>query len=248
MNIEKMHAQKPKTMSGIAVGSSLCFSDTLLKIADGEMDCVRFARLEDLPELEKLGETADAEQRASVRNILVDETMLERFCTAVAQLKQAFPNARFAVAYRNEENACRLIALAAGCKDLRDVSLLPMTLEVDRWLSVLRLLVCGEHYVPAELLMPHRSAAFIFAPGTGAGQPDAARTSDRMQLTEREMQVLRSAAEGKPNKIIAEELQLSQHTIKLHMHHLMAKLGVHNRTEAAAWFFDHQHETAAPPQ
>lgn len=57
-------------------------------------------------------------------------------------------------------------------------------------------------------------------------------------MTERELQVLESAAQGKQNKIIAEELNLSQHTVKLHMHHVIAKLGVHNRTEAAIWYLD----------
>ncbi len=48
--------------------------------------------------------------------------------------------------------------------------------------------------------------------------------------------MLKSAAGGKQNKLIADELKLSQHTVKLHMHHVIAKLGVHNRTEAAIWF------------
>uniref|UniRef100_UPI000ADF3935 response regulator transcription factor n=1 Tax=Aestuariivita boseongensis TaxID=1470562 RepID=UPI000ADF3935 len=55
-------------------------------------------------------------------------------------------------------------------------------------------------------------------------------------LTRREAQVLRLVAKGKQNKIIAEELNLSEHTVKLHIHHVIAKLGVHNRTEAAIKF------------
>ncbi|MEL6920469.1 MAG: LuxR C-terminal-related transcriptional regulator, partial [Pseudomonadota bacterium] len=50
----------------------------------------------------------------------------------------------------------------------------------------------------------------------------------------REKQVLALVADGNQNKIIAGELQLSEHTIKLHMHHIFSKLGVTNRTQAAA--------------
>jgi DNA-binding NarL/FixJ family response regulator len=62
------------------------------------------------------------------------------------------------------------------------------------------------------------------------------KDADDIHLTERELQVLESAAAGKQNKIIADDLKLSQHTVKLHMHHIIAKLGVNNRTEAANWF------------
>ena len=51
-------------------------------------------------------------------------------------------------------------------------------------------------------------------------------------------QVLSCVAEGKQNKLIANRLGLSEHTVKLHIHHVIAKLGVNNRTEAAVWFLE----------
>jgi len=39
--------------------------------------------------------------------------------------------------------------------------------------------------------------------------------------------------DGKPNKLIARELGLSQSTVKVHMRSVFRKLGVQNRTEAA---------------
>ncbi len=52
-------------------------------------------------------------------------------------------------------------------------------------------------------------------------------------LTERELDVLHLIAEGQPNKAIAEQLYISQNTVKFHLNAIMQKLDAHNRTEAA---------------
>ncbi len=52
-------------------------------------------------------------------------------------------------------------------------------------------------------------------------------------LTPRELEVLKLVAPGKTNRQIAEELFLSANTIKVHVQHLIAKLGVSDRTQAA---------------
>jgi DNA-binding NarL/FixJ family response regulator len=54
------------------------------------------------------------------------------------------------------------------------------------------------------------------------------------QLSERELQVLQLLAAGKPNKEIADELDLALNTIKRHVTHIFEKLGAANRTEATA--------------
>ena len=52
-------------------------------------------------------------------------------------------------------------------------------------------------------------------------------------LTERERQVLALIAEGMTNKEIAQQLSLSHGTVRVYVSHVLAKLGVGNRTEAA---------------
>jgi DNA-binding NarL/FixJ family response regulator len=59
------------------------------------------------------------------------------------------------------------------------------------------------------------------------------------ELTARERQILGMVSHGLQNKLIAAECGLSEHTVKIHLHHIMRKLGVHNRTEAAARFRNH---------
>jgi DNA-binding NarL/FixJ family response regulator len=60
---------------------------------------------------------------------------------------------------------------------------------------------------------------------------DGAEDGDRA-LTRRELSVLRLVAHGLGNKEIASELGISTHTVKYHLASLLAKLGVHSRTEA----------------
>jgi two-component system, NarL family, nitrate/nitrite response regulator NarL len=51
-------------------------------------------------------------------------------------------------------------------------------------------------------------------------------------LTPREHEVLALLAEGLPNKIVANRLQISEHTVKFHVNAIMGKLGAQSRTEA----------------
>ena len=53
------------------------------------------------------------------------------------------------------------------------------------------------------------------------------------RLTPREREVLRLIGRGFPNKRIARELDISEKTVKTHVGHVLAKLGVTDRTQAA---------------
>jgi LuxR family maltose regulon positive regulatory protein len=53
-------------------------------------------------------------------------------------------------------------------------------------------------------------------------------------LSERELEVLRLLAAGKPNREIADELNVTVDTVKKHATHIFEKLGAANRTQATA--------------
>ena len=54
-------------------------------------------------------------------------------------------------------------------------------------------------------------------------------------LTEREREILRMVAAGKPNKQIAAELVISERTARTHVSNILRKLGLASRTQAALW-------------
>lgn len=54
-------------------------------------------------------------------------------------------------------------------------------------------------------------------------------------LTERESEVLKLVAEGWQNRRIAEELSLSERTVRFHLTNVYGKLGVSSRAEAMRW-------------
>lgn len=54
-------------------------------------------------------------------------------------------------------------------------------------------------------------------------------------LTNREYEILNLIAKGMSNKVIARELNISDGTVKVHVKHLLKKLGLRSRVEAAVW-------------
>ncbi len=217
-----------RNMIGLFIGSGLNFSDTVIRLGCDEIPCITFHRKNAVAELFKLAEP-DA---SDVRIIIVDEGELEQFQHALTQIRTKFAYSRLALAYRDQAKALQVIADVAQFPGSEEIGFLPMKVELDHWLSALRLLICGERYIPADLIDIHRMPA---ESRTAAPAP-----AHDINLTSRECQVLSSAAEGKQNKIIAGDLGLSEHTVKLHMHHIIAKLGVSNRTEATIWYLSNR--------
>jgi two-component system, NarL family, nitrate/nitrite response regulator NarL len=58
-------------------------------------------------------------------------------------------------------------------------------------------------------------------------------------LTEREREVLDHVARGQSNKVIAKALDISHNTVKLHVRHIMDKLNLRSRVEAAVFAFEY---------
>ncbi len=99
---------------------------------------------------------------------------------------------------------------------------IPKSSSPQVMMSALRLMLAGGVYVPPQMVVsPATQKPAPSSSGRGAG------------LTERQMDILRLLAEGKPNKLICRELNLSEGTVKTHINALYRCLGVENRTEAA---------------
>jgi len=93
-------------------------------------------------------------------------------------------------------------------------------------LSAIRLVLAGGTYIPPQMLSAVSANAHPAVAAVGHERLPA-------QLTERQMQVLRLLAEGKPNKAICRELNIEEGTVKAHVATVFRVLDVTNRTEAA---------------
>ena len=63
---------------------------------------------------------------------------------------------------------------------------------------------------------------------------------DQAGLTPREAEVLTLITRGYSNKLIARDLDLTVGTVKVHVKHLLKKLGLKTRVEAAVWAINSQ--------
>ena len=84
---------------------------------------------------------------------------------------------------------------------------------------------------------PEASRPEATHPGTqqaGSGGSGQSRKTEQMEsLTPREVEVLRLLSQGQTNPQIAQNLLVSRGTVKIHVQHIISKLGVSDRTQAA---------------
>lgn len=71
-------------------------------------------------------------------------------------------------------------------------------------------------------------------------QQSQSRESLMVSLTEREREILDHLARGESNKTIARELDISHDTVKLHVRHILSKLNLTSRVEAAIFAVEHR--------
>jgi DNA-binding NarL/FixJ family response regulator len=110
-------------------------------------------------------------------------------------------------------------ALAAGVKGF-----IPMSIGFDLAIEAVRFILAGGTYVPVEFLMNSTE--------TSAPAP---LHLEHPTITAREMRVVRAIKQGKSNKLIAYELSMCESTVKVHVRHIMKKLGAKNRTAVAMY-------------
>jgi DNA-binding NarL/FixJ family response regulator len=131
--------------------------------------------------------------------------------SAIAAIRTEFSDARLIVLTTFEGDYEMRRALAAGAFGY----VLKSTAH-NELVEVIRKVHAGRKYLPPELM---QNLADHF-------------TSDR--LSERELEVLVWVAEGERNRDICERLAISVETVKIHVKHIMEKLGAKDRTQAVA--------------
>lgn len=134
-----------------------------------------------------------------------------------------------------------MTAIAAIRKELPDTEVIALTsvLETDAVVDALKAGAIGyllKDTQAAELRKAIKAAAagqVYLSPQASASLVRKVQAPDMPEvLTEREAVVLRLIAQGKSNKEIARTLHVVEDTVKTHVHHILAKLGVQSRTQA----------------
>jgi DNA-binding CsgD family transcriptional regulator len=168
---------------------------------------------------------------SGLRLLIVDELLAADLLARTELYFGVSPSASVALAYRDVSLAREVDRRYDG--SFGPMGYLPMRVPFDVWLSSIRLLLHGEHFLPRDLRpVPETEAVPADdASPPAAGDADAGRLR---ALTDREKEVLSLASTGHSNKMISRKLAISEHTVKLHMHHVYEKLGVSNRTAAAS--------------
>lgn len=224
-------AEARSSRSLLVTGPPGTVSPSLIHALEREFPWVRVEHRDDVAGL-------SAAASHPVALILVDCSFLERLEAAAADILRRHPQAIAALVEKSGHQPARSFPEVAGSRLVRGV--LPMNLGLDVWLSVVRLMLCGGDYFPAHLFHPQRDGA-----PAAARRDDAAEAAADGQaegaidgLTRREVQILEMVSRGLQNKSIAAAFSLSESTVKIHIHNIISKLGVHNRTEAAARYHD----------
>jgi DNA-binding NarL/FixJ family response regulator len=145
--------------------------------------------------------------------------------SCLALLRERHPDATVVVLSGVEDDELIERALSGGAAALVKKSISPADLPV-----LLRQVLQGS----VKFATP-RIARAVVTKATRESQLDVVRAEacGETGLTARELEVLEMVARGLPNRAVAEELFLSDQTVKRHLRKVYRKLGVANRTEAA---------------
>jgi DNA-binding NarL/FixJ family response regulator len=127
-----------------------------------------------------------------------------------------FPAARVALLSDRDEADEVAQAISCGVRGY-----IPTSVDCDVAFAALRLIDVGGTYIPA------------YAVCSNPKEPNVV-PKDELNLTDREISVARLLCTGMPNKVIARTLEIQETTVKVHVRHILKKLHVTNRTQAAS--------------
>lgn len=215
-------------------GTSLTFPDWILRTVEAEASAGQSIRIKSLDEVRRCMQRLSPEGPAQACAVFFDDTVADDVFSHFGAISDQVEVRNWIFAYRDPALAQRLLTARQTDPDLARILLLPMNVPISCWTPMLHLVLAGNFFVPGDLL-----CASDPAPEPKSANPCSAATTGR--LTRREEEVLALVAKGGRNKAIAHMLSLSEHTVKLHLHHAISKIGARNRTEAANWYLTRQH-------
>lgn len=160
-------------------------------------------------------------------------------CPEVAVIDVAFPNALGLMRALGDSGwNGRVVAFAVSADESQHVGdyaaagargFVTASESLEGLVEVIRRTAAGE-----LLCSPSMAVQMLRAFARDSSGPSNVEIGAEVGLTEREAQVLKLIREGLSNKQIATKLSIATATVKNHVHHVLAKLQVQNRSQAAA--------------
>lgn len=152
----------------------------------------------------------------------------------IAQLRRWWPDLPVIVLSGAED-----AELIRGLLELGVRGFIPKLYSPDVMLLAVRLVLAGGVYVPPMLLAAAEAGGWSAAGAASApaSASAAGASSDNLDglrriLTGRQIDVMRALSQGRPNKLIARDLGISEGTVKIHLAAIFRALNVRNRVEA----------------
>ncbi len=133
----------------------------------------------------------------------------------VAALRSLYPTAPLVIVSATRNPAAMRQAVEMGA-----AGFIPKSAPMDQIVASVRAAMLGEVILP---------------PGAGDGvlpTQDVDLAARAASLTPQQHRVFALLAEGKPNKIIAYDMQIGEATVKAHVTEILRKMGVHSRSQA----------------
>lgn len=181
-----------------------------------------------VPEFEVVGEASsgqegiDLTQRLNPDMILLDLNMRDMSGVEVLKvIKAGGSDARVVMLTVSDAEADLVASLRAGADGY-----LLKEMEPEDLIEKLREAAAG------QVTLTERLTALLAHSLRAESQP---RDPEAAGLTEQERRILDLIAAGKSNKLIARELDIAEGTVKVHVKHLLRKLNLRSRVEAAVW-------------
>jgi len=192
------------------------------------------------PLLRVVGDAADAgEALRRAQDLQPDLILLDNHLPGVngvdvlPALREAVPNVRVLMLTVSEDEQDLAAALRGGASGY-----LLKTIEGDALMVAIVRAMRGESVVAQEmtgkLVAAYRDAAAVSTPA-GPVLP----ASKVAQLSPREQEILRGVARGASNKEIGRDLGIAETTVKIHVQHVLRKLDVSSRVQAAVIASEH---------
>ena len=190
-----------------------------------------------------VGEALRCLQRGQTDVILLDNHLPGvRGVDAIPALKEAAPAARVLMLTVSENENDLAAALQAGADGY-----LLKTVESDQLTDTIQKVMEGESVISPEMMTklvsvfrsrPSAAPLAPITPPASAPVPiepvrEAAPGADLLSPREREILLL--IARGDSNKLIARELDIAETTVKIHVQHILRKLGLSSRVQAAVF-------------